>query len=148
MQRAPNGFYYILDAKRMRESPANVEKTIKNTASMDGVAVKISIPQDPGQAGKAQAQYLIRQLSGFVARATVESGDKITRAEPFAAQAEAGNVKIVRGPWNRDYLNELTKFPNSTFKDYVDATSRSFNELATKRTQSNVAAPEAIAVNG
>ena len=56
---------------------------------------KISIPQDPGQAGKSQTLYLTRQLAGFSVSASPESGDKVTRAEPFAAQVNIGNVMVL-----------------------------------------------------
>lgn len=127
--KAQDGRFYIADATRIQGSAADVERLIVNTASQDGTGVKGSIPQDPGQSGKAQSQYLIRQLAGFDYRASPESGDKVTRADPLAAQAEAGNVLIVQGDWNRDFLDELTTFPSGKFKDQVDAATRAFNEL-------------------
>lgn len=127
--KAQDGRFYIADATRIQGSAADVERLIVNTAGQDGAGVKGSIPQDPGQAGKAQSQYLIRQLAGFDYRASPETGDKVTRADPLAAQAEAGNVLIVQGDWNRDFLDELTTFPSGKFKDQVDAATRAFNEL-------------------
>ncbi len=81
--------------------------SIRETARDDGVDVEIALPQDPGQAGKAQAKSIIQDSAGYVARAELESGDKSTRAEPFAAQAEAGFVDILEGAWNKVYLDEL-----------------------------------------
>jgi phage terminase large subunit-like protein len=66
----------------------------KNTAALDGKSVRISLPQDPGQAGKTQILYLTRQLAGYRVISSPESGDKITRAEPFAAQVNVGNVHV------------------------------------------------------
>lgn len=129
MGRTPDGRYVIADVRRKQGTAAEVEKLLKNTASQDGYTVRGSIPQDPGQAGKAQVQYLLRQLAGYAYTASTETGDKETRAEPFAAQAEVGNVLIVAGPWNEEYLAELESFPSGTFKDQVDASSRAFNEL-------------------
>jgi predicted phage terminase large subunit-like protein len=129
MGRMPDGRYVIADVRRKQGTAAEVETLLKNTASQDGYGVRGSIPQDPGQAGKAQVQYLIRQLAGYSYTASTETGDKETRAEPFAAQAQVGNVLIVAGPWNEEYLSELESFPSGTFKDQVDATSRAFNEL-------------------
>lgn len=127
--RAPDGRFYIANATRIQGTAADAERLIVNTASQDGGDVSGSLPQDPGQAGKAQAQYLIRQLAGYSYRATPESGDKETRALPLAAQAEAGNVLIVRGEWNREFLGELETFPMGKFKDQVDAATRAFSEL-------------------
>ena len=113
----------------LQGTAAEVERLLVNTAKQDGYGVRGSIPQDPGQAGKAQVQYLIKQLAGYTYTSSTETGDKETRVEPFAAQAEVGNVKIVKGAWNEAYLAELESFPSGTFKDQVDATSRAFNEL-------------------
>jgi predicted phage terminase large subunit-like protein len=128
--RTPNGRFIIADSTRIQGTAAEVERLLKNTASQDGVSVRGSLPQDPGQAGKAQASYLVRALAGFTYKATPESGDKQTRAEPLAAQAEAGNVDILEGAWNKEFLDELVVFPFGKFKDQVDAASRAFNELA------------------
>ena len=129
MGRAPDGRIFIADARRIQGSPAAVERLLVNTAAQDGVNVSGSIPQDPGQAGKAQSQYLIRQLAGYTYKATPESGDKETRALPLAAQVEAGNVSLVKGDWNEAFLAEAETFPNGKWKDQIDAATRAFTEL-------------------
>lgn len=131
--KLPDGRFVVAHAVREQLSPADMRTTINNTASQDGKAVKISIPQDPGQAGKDQAQSIVRGLAGYNARKSPESGDKETRAEPFAAQAEAGNVLLLAGEWNEAYLEELALFPGGEFADQVDASSRAFNELTGTR---------------
>lgn len=121
---------FIEDVKKGHLSPAGVEALLRSTAKLDGVNVRGSLPQDPGQAGKSQVGYLIKKvLIGFNYRATPESGDKETRAQALAAQAEAGNVHLVNGPWIDEYLDELTTFPAGQFSDQVDASSRAFAEL-------------------
>src|SRR5262249_50554839 len=97
-----------------------------NTAAEDGPDVEIALPQDPGQAGKAQAAALVRALEGFAVRATPESGDKVTRFGPFSAQAEAGNVYVLRAPWNDAWFSALESFPTAAHDDDADATSRAF----------------------
>jgi predicted phage terminase large subunit-like protein len=129
MGRTPEGEFIIADVTRIQGASAAVEKLLKNTASQDGKFVRGSIPQDPGQAGKAQSTYLIRQLAGYAYTASPETGDKETRAQPLAAQAEVGNVKLVQGPWVREFLDEISTFPVGKWKDQVDAASRAFNEL-------------------
>lgn len=119
----------ILDATQDRLGPAGVVQLIKNTAAQDGKGVYGSIPQDPGQAGKAQVKFLLQELHGYQYHASPESGDKITRAMPLAAQAEAGNVQLLRGAWNAPFLAELESFPTAAVKDQVDAASRAYSEL-------------------
>lgn len=148
ISKCKDGYFYIEDAKRVRASDHEVERLILHTAAEDGFFTKISGPQDPGQAGKVQAKYYVRQLAGYDVRFTPETGDKITRAGPLASQAEAGNVKIVRGLWNREFLDELTTFPFGKFKDQVDAASRAFAELIPNRKQPVPTAPKELSVNG
>jgi len=120
------GILYVAHGISMRVSPLKVEQAILNTASADGVAVRIGLPQDPGQAGKAQAQYLVRQLAGFSASTRPERGDKITRFGPFSAQCEAGNVKFLRGPWNEEFFCALEGFPDAVHDDHADGCSGAF----------------------
>lgn len=130
---SPDRRFFIADVRRIQGTPHQVEQLLLTTAEGDGTKVFGSIPQDPGQAGKAQAEYLIRQLSGFPYKASPESGDKETRAEPFASQVEAGNVYLLPGDWQTKYLDELEVFPAGRWVDQVDASSRAFNELALRR---------------
>jgi len=123
----------IAGVRRERVGPEGVRKLIEDTAGIDGDDVPISIPQDPGQAGKAQARDFIVRLAGYRVRIEPQTGSKETRAEPFAAQVEAGNVDIVTGLWNRDFIEELRHFPRGVYKDQVDAASSAFNAVAPKR---------------
>ena len=127
--RMPSGRFLIAGVARDQLSSAGVERLIVNTASQDGLECRISLPQDPGQAGKAQASYLVQKLAGYNVTTSTESGDKVTRASPMAAQAEAGNIDILEGDWNDAFLNELSIFPAGA-KDQVDGASRAFNTLA------------------
>lgn len=129
--RTKEGRFIVAGVVGGQLSSMNVERLLVATASQDGYLCKQSLPQDPGQAGKAQATYQVSKLAGYIAQATPESGDKDTRASPFAAQAEAGNVDILYGDWNDEYLDELCDFPNAKYDDQVDASSRAFNELVT-----------------
>src|SRR5690606_17567042 len=104
-----------------------VERLIIDTAEADGPSVFVGRPQDPGQAGKFQANHLVKRLEGFTTLVELESGDKVTRFGPFSAQAEHGNVRIVRGAWNKAYIEELEAFPTKGVKDdQVDATSGAY----------------------
>jgi predicted phage terminase large subunit-like protein len=127
--RDRNGGYWLLDVVRARPNPGDVEKLLLNTATQDGKRVTIGFGQDPGQAGKSQAQHLVRALSGFTVRPATESGDKLTRFGPFSSQCRAGNVKILRGPWNEDLFRVLEGFPELAHDDEVDACSGALEML-------------------
>ncbi|EOR06005.1 phage terminase large subunit [Acinetobacter tandoii] len=129
MLKTKDNIIYIVDMVRGRWGPDGVENTIIQTAKMDGRSVGIRLPQDPGQAGKAQAKNFITKLSGFNVKAETVSGDKITRAQPFAAQVNIGNVKMLSGDWNKALIEELRNFPNGTHDDQVDGCSDAFNDL-------------------
>ena len=143
--KLPDGRFIIGDMVRLRCGPDERDAALTNTASRDGKSVRISLPQDPGQAGKTQALYLTRKLAGYPVTTSPESGDKVTRAEPLAAQINVGNVLMLRGPWNDELINEMRMFPNGTHDDQVDALSRAFSELIAppepaKRTQVQIMA--------
>jgi predicted phage terminase large subunit-like protein len=122
--------FYIEDVRRDRWSPGDVEKNLKNTASQDGLSVRVRMPQDPGAAGKSDAATKIKLLAGYDVKALPVTGEKAVRAKPASAQAEAGNVKLLRAPWNEAFLDEVCSFPNAQFDDQVDAFADALNELA------------------
>lgn len=124
--RTPDGRYIAGDCRKIQIGPAGVERFILNTASDDGHHVEISLPQDPGQAGKSQVAQMIKMLAGYIVRSSTETGDKVTRFGPFSAQAEAGNVDVLRGPWNDGWFAALEGFPVAKHDDEADATSRAF----------------------
>jgi predicted phage terminase large subunit-like protein len=128
--RLPDGRYLVMDATSFRGTPAEVERRMLNLASQDGYVATVSIPQDPGQAGKSQIASLVRMLSGYRVDFGPETGDKVTRFAPFSAQAEAGNVLVVRGPWNERWFQMLEGFPELPHDDDCDATARAFQAVA------------------
>jgi predicted phage terminase large subunit-like protein len=125
------GIYYVEHVVRVRKSPAGVERMLRNTASQDGRQIKVVIPQDPGAAGKSNAAHQIKLLAGWTVKAVLETGSKIDRANPVSAQAEAGNIKLVSGPWNEAFLEEVSMFPSAAHDDQVDALTGAFAELVT-----------------
>lgn len=124
------GIFYVEDVRRDRWSPADVEKNLKSTATQDGLLVRIRMPEDPGAAGKSDAATKLKLLAGYNVAAIRPTGEKSVRAKPASAQAEAGNVKLVRGVWNETFLDEVCSFPNAQHDDQVDAFADALNELA------------------
>ncbi len=125
---------YIENVTRERKEIEEAEEHIHDTAREDGLAVDQDLPQDPGQSGKSQKRALARRLGGLSFAFSPETGSKEDRAIPFASQWNAGNVVLVKGPWNDAYLAELASFPRGEFKDQVDASSRAYARLLLRHT--------------
>jgi predicted phage terminase large subunit-like protein len=129
----PTGPFYVEDVVRGRWNEADVDATVRATAESDHArygAVSIRGEQEPGASGKRAAAAFVRLLSGFDAQCEPASGDKATRARPLASQCGVGNVKLVRAPWNDDFIRELIRFPRGKHDDQVDACALGFNTVA------------------
>ncbi|MEK9767925.1 MAG: phage terminase large subunit [Betaproteobacteria bacterium] len=127
-----NGVFYILDVRRIRAKGEKVEKFIQQTAAEDGVEISIEMEQEPGSAGKNLIdQYARYVLPGYDFKGVRATGDKLTRAKPMSAAVANGNVKLVRGAWNTDFVDELSAFPEAqVHDDQVDAAVHAFNTCA------------------
>lgn len=123
------GYWMVAHVNQFRAEPHEVERELLRQAEADGIACQIQLAQDPGQAGKGQAQNLLRMLSRYSVFATPVSGDKMARALTWAGKAGVGLVKIVKGDWNDAFMEELTGFPTAAHDDQVDAVSSAFDRL-------------------
>jgi predicted phage terminase large subunit-like protein len=132
MARLHTGAVVVLDVVRLRGTPLEVESAILNTASQDGYTCAIGLEQDPGSAGVAEVEHLSRLLIGYDVRIRKPTKDKLSRAKPFSAFCEAGNVYLVKAKWNDAFMQEHENFPPETsgHDDQVDASSGAFNEIA------------------
>lgn len=132
--RYPDGTFLVSDVKSLRGTPGQVEQLIKAVASHDGLSTIVKAQQDPGSAGVMEAECFTRMLPGYIVKTESYSKDKITRAKPVSAQAEAGNIRVLRAPWNDEFFNELENFGEDStgHDDQVDATSGAFGELVGK----------------
>lgn len=122
--------FVILDVVFVRKRADEVRQTIKRTAIADTKRVRICIPQDPGQAGKEQFGSYVKFLVGWPVIKDIETGDKETRAQPFASQWQAGNVDVVRGAWNSEYFHQMEGFVTpGIHDDAVDASAGGFAKV-------------------
>lgn len=141
------GRVYVLDVVRKQASPGEVERLYKACAEADGYSVTPDFPQDPGQAGKAQKADIASKHHGYTVRFSPETGSKEDRAKPLAAQAEAGNLYLVRASWNDVFVNEACLFPNGRFKDQIDAATRAYMRLIMRKPRMVGGAPELVELN-
>ena len=126
---AMGGTFYVEDVQRARKRPAAVEALVQQVADLDGSEVAIRMEEEPGSSGKAMIDHYRRYLlAGYDFRGVRSTGDKVTRAQPVSARAEAREVKLARAPWNQALIDELEAFPTG-HDDQVDALSGAYRVL-------------------
>jgi predicted phage terminase large subunit-like protein len=144
MARARSGIFYVIDVVRIQGSPLDVERlkaqTAKTDAELTAKRAAILLQQEPGAAGKSFIDAQIRgPLSGYYVQVENPTGDKYTRALPMSSAAQAENIKLVSGRWNRDFLEELEQagpVPRAyDHDDQWDAGASAFNYLASHHSQ-------------
>jgi predicted phage terminase large subunit-like protein len=123
------GKFYIDSVARGQWGPNEADQEMRTTAVSDGRSTSQREQQEPGSAGKHVIAKRARDLAGYDYGPSPTTGDKVTRAKPYRAQVEAGNVCLKRGDWNEAFLSEHEVFPNGKYDDQVDAASTAFNEL-------------------
>ena len=125
--------FYVLDVVRGQWSAASRMKVIHQTTVQDALVCprySVWVEQEGGSGGKESAEATIADLAGYDVHKEPVTGSKVVRANPYAAQCEVGNVRLIAGPWNAAYLDELCAFPEGPHDDQVDASSGAFAKLA------------------
>lgn len=120
---------WILNVTRGQWSTDEREDNIKSVARLDGKKVIGYVEQEPGSGGKESAENTLRRLPGYMYKADRPTGDKGARAEPFSIEVNKGNVYLVKAEWNDAFIDEMRAFPDSKYKDQVDAGSGACNKL-------------------
>tara|TARA_R110000803_G_scaffold13482_1_gene37875 strand:- start:21758 stop:23182 length:1425 start_codon:yes stop_codon:yes gene_type:complete len=141
------GTVYIMDVKRFRDRPAGVINKLLSAANDDGQDCIITIPKDPGAAGKSAADHVTSKCfeNGFTCRQKQTKTGKDKRFEPVAALAENGMIKIVKGDWNKMFHDELEAFGSGRgHDDMVDAISDLVHELCQRRAIPSFSCPTGL----
>jgi predicted phage terminase large subunit-like protein len=131
MSKTFEGRYVVENCIADKWLPGQRDQAIINTAKTDGRRTRVLIEEEPGSGGIVQNAAIIKRLAGYIAESHKETGDKFVRAGAFASQVQAGNVDIVEGEWNEDYIEELyAAEPGAKYLDRMDGSSGAFNWLA------------------
>lgn len=144
ISRTPEGLFVIEHVARGRGTPGETRALVKTTAELDGKDLSVWIEQDPGQAGADQMLTYAQLLVGWTVRPRSKRVDKILAAGPLSAQAQAGNVALVRGAWNEAFITEAEAFPEGDHDDQVDGASGGF-AVVTGNVAPGFSLPETIA---
>jgi predicted phage terminase large subunit-like protein len=134
MHKCRDGTFVIEDVARGHWNALDRERRIKACADADAKICKhygVWVEQEPGSGGKESVESTLRNLVGFRVYADKVTGSKEVRAQPFAAQVQAGNVYLIGGHWVTPFLEECECWPTGKYKDQVDAAAGAFNKLTT-----------------
>lgn len=120
------GRFVVLDVVRKQLGPDGVDKLIRLTAELDGHECAQREEKEGGSAGVAVIAARTKALAGYDYAGIPISGSKVTRSKPVRAQAEGGNLYLLRAPWNTAFITELCGFPTAKHDDQVDGLSCAF----------------------
>jgi predicted phage terminase large subunit-like protein len=133
MHEMKNGQFVISHVMRGQWASLEREERLRILANLDaqryGFNYEVWVEQEPGSGGKESVEATIRNLRGLVAYADKVTGTKEVRAEPFAAQVQNNNVRLVAGDWNAPFLEEAEIWPQGKYRDQIDAAAGAFNKL-------------------
>lgn len=132
--RRQSGKIVVADMVRVRRKADSIQTLIKTLAIKDGHSTWVSLPQDPGSAGKAEKESYMKLLSGFTVLTRTINKNKVLIAsggsDSPAALWQRGEIEIVRGDWNKIFLDECDAFPTKGIHDDIcDALSNGVRAL-------------------
>lgn len=136
--RLAGNTYVVADVKREQLGPRALENLVLSTAQQDGRACAVVFEEEPGSSGKIVTDHYRRNvLPGWNVRGIRSTGDKVERARPLSAQAEAKNIAVVRGAWDMTgWFDRLESFPTEGVNDdEIDSASGALAYLTPPRTR-------------
>jgi predicted phage terminase large subunit-like protein len=132
--------WWIVDIIRGQWEPAEVKSRIEAQTKIDARNdVRVVLARDPASAGKFEAMVYLADLAEYDVHAVPDQRGKasegvdvkVVRARPVSAQADQGNIRVVRAPWNAAFFNEAEDFPLGDFDDQIDALSGAYRQTLT-----------------
>lgn len=128
------GLWWVEDIVRGQWESAERRKVQLATKDADyaryGLEVKQWQQREPGSGGSDQAADFMLMMAGVPCETEPARVNKVLHADPFAAQVQAGNVRIKKAKWTSAYIDELTAFDSGEHDDQVDTSAGAFNKLA------------------
>ena len=143
MGRGVDGYTYVADVIRGQWSTHARNERLRRAAEGDRAErglVHIRVEQEPGSAGVDVIRGLVQALPGLPLAGDRPTGSKDTRLEPFAAACEAGQVRLVAGPWVEGFVEELASVPTGRYRDQADAAAGAYNFLGRAGTRGRTGA--------
>lgn len=118
---ARQGSNYIIRAAETAhlEFP-ELMRALPSFCHQNGYSRRSMIEIEPKASGKSLVQTLRKETSLNVKEGVPPAKDKVSRVNDSSPIMEAGRIKLIRGRWNKEFLEQLTTFPNAKHDEYVD----------------------------
>lgn len=95
-------------------------KALPTFAHANGYSRRSLVEIEPKASGKSLVQTLKKETKLNVKEGVPPAKDKTARAKDCSPTCEAQRVKLIRGPWNKAFLDQITIFPNAAHDEYMD----------------------------
>jgi predicted phage terminase large subunit-like protein len=112
------GYLFVFDYMTIKETFGKRVEALKGFVAKNGNRGRIFI--EPKSSGVAITQYLQESTTLNVLEWKMAEGDKLARLRSISPNLEAGKCFLVQGPWNDDFIHEMTVFPNAEHDEAVD----------------------------
>jgi len=124
-----DGFHYLVDVWRKKETMENVVRTMARLMRL--WQVNHAIIEDSGMGAQIIENYAMKTPAPLIPYVPAGKGSKDFRFDAAAAWITSGRILFPKNaPWIIDFINELIAFPNGANDDQVDAFSQyTANEL-------------------
>lgn len=109
-------------------------KALPTFAQQHGYSRSRSIIEvEPKASGKSLVQTLARETNLNIKEGKPPAKDKVARVKDSSPTMEAGRIKLIRGPWNKEFLDQLAMFPNAAHDEYVDCVTMMVGDTRPKK---------------
>ena len=120
--------WQVVDCINVYKEFPDLVKFIVQWVQKNGYTNQSRIYVEPKASGKSIVQTLIRETGLNVKEDKPPTKDKVARVSDISASLESGRVSILNGEWNKDFLEQLVKFPAAKHDDMVDCLVMAVNK--------------------
>jgi predicted phage terminase large subunit-like protein len=128
--------YIIRAAKTEHLEFPELLKALPRFVRLNGYGKRSLVEIEPKASGKSLVQTIRKETSLNAIEGKPPAKDKITRVNDSSPTMEAHRVRLIKGAWNKPFLDQLTTFPNAKHDEYVDCVTMMIGK--TKRAKKGV----------
>ena len=120
--------WQIVDCVNVHKEFPELIKFIPQWVQKNGYTNRSRIYVEPKASGKSIVQTLVRETGLNVKEDKPPTKDKVARVADVSASLESGRVSLLNGDWNREFLDQLSRFPSAKHDDMVDCLVMAINK--------------------